>query len=1066
MMILERYRTGRVLVFFRVKWIFFLLFFAVTQAFSNNKLLKSDFSRLEVFENITGKVVDLDGEPIVGATVLIKGTKTGIRTDENGVFRLNIPGHQSIIVVSYVGYKVKEVNVTGKSNVTVQLEPSDDTIDEVVVTGYGTQRKSEIVGSVATVTGEELMDIPSPNIAGALRNRVAGLGVSQVSGRPGAAITLNIRNSTTSPEGPAGVTAEPLYIVDGIIVDRATFDNLDASMIENISVLKDASAAIYGASGAKGVMLVTTKRGKSGKPSISYNGYLGVSDAARRPELLSAYDHALMMNETFEVSNAAANQFFSRDDLEYIRGLNYKSWFDEMWQPAFNQRHNLSISGGSERVTFFAGGSFQNENANYPGMNFDKYSFRTGITANIGKGLKADINFNVDHSARNAQHNLGSDNDANFIESIYTVPQWVPMKIDDMFVNYTSNRNPMAYLESGYYNRQSNKSYRINAALDYKPEFFKGFTARLQVSQGSGMSNSRVYEPPFQVYNFARVGQNSQLFSNELDPENPYIDVIQAQNARVRPRLSEQNSYQGFLTLQYQNTFGRHSVDAVVGGEQSESNSDALGVFWLNQLIPGGDDWWAFDVNSITADQIVRNEAAKRSFFGRLNYDWNKRYLLAIVARVDASSNFALGNRWGWSPSIGAGWIVSEENFFKENISFINFLKFKLNVGITGDDRVLGRLWQERYVISSTDGYLFGGSNGNSLNPSVIPNPNITWEKKRTINFGFETTLLNNRLEFGAEFFQNKTFDGFDRGGNDITPLYAGFQSPAINYREAYNWGAEFNIGYRTSIGEDLRINTNVNFSYGNSVVTRVLYNPGRLLEPNIEDGLATAFGTDPRRFNTSNFGLIYQGTFRNQEEVDAFMQENPNYRLFNAIPQPGWMYFEDTNGDGVINTLDNVPMFDRTDPLFGGGFTIGVSYKSLSLNTNIYARVGGKVFYDGRARTAPSLSRNVLTIWEDRWSESNPDGWMPRFDDPALTRNSTFWAVNGTTVRVNNMTLSYRVPTEFAQRLGLASARLLATGNNLWTLVNPLPYKDPYTSSAYDYPTMRTISLGVSLSL
>lgn len=1017
------------------------------------------------FINITGVVKNSRGEPLAGVTVTLKGTQTATTTDENGVFRINVPTGKEVLVFHFLGYRSQEVEVGGRARLEVFLEQDNASLDEVVVTGYGERKRSEIVGSVATVTGEELMDIPAPNIAGAMRNRIAGVGVSQVSGRPGASITLNIRNASTSPNAPAGATAEPLYIVDGIIVDRPTFDNLDASMIENISILKDASAAIYGAAGAKGVMLVTTKRGKAGKPSITYNGYAGVSDAATRPEMLSAYEHALLMNEVNIMRNAPESDFFSREDLEYIRSLNYKSWFEEMWQPSLTQRHNVGISGGSDRLTFFAGGSYQNENANYAGMNFDKYSFRTGITADFGNGLKADVNFNVDQNVRNARHNI-TENDASFIESMIVTPKWVPIRIGDQFVNYSANRNPMAYLESGYSDVQKYRGYRINTSLTYQPEFLKGFTARFQISQGSSGTNGRLYQPQFRAYNFVRRGQNQQLFTDQLDPETPYIDVVSQRDARVRPQLGESNSYQGFLTLQYANTFGRHSLEAIVGGEQLESNSESMRFYWRDQLIPGGEEYWAFDVNTLTQDGVTRTETAKRSFFGRLNYDWDKRYIVEVVSRLDASSNFALGNRWGWSPSIGAAWVVSQEEFFADHVPFINFLKLKFNIGITGDDRVEERLWQERYVIDVTNGYLYGENNGNSLRPSVIPNPFITWEKKRTVNFGVEMSLFDNKLDIGAEFFQNKVFDGFDQGGNDITPLYVGYLPPGINYREAYNWGSEFTIGYRAKIAREVNVSASMNFSYGNSIVTRVLYAPGDLLENNIEDGLAAAFGTDPRKYNNNNFGLLYRGTFRTQQEVDAFLSENPNYRLYNSIPQPGWMYFEDTNGDGIINDWDLVPMYENTNPLFASGITLGISYKAFNLSTNINARIGGKVAYDGRARTAPQLTRNVLTLWRDRWTPDNPDGWMPRFDDPSLGRNSTFWMVDGTMVRVNNMTIGYRLPTSLVAKAGLQSARILATGNNLWTLVNPLKYKDPYTSSAYDYPILRTISLGLSVSL
>jgi TonB-linked SusC/RagA family outer membrane protein len=779
------------------------------------------------------------------------------------------------------------------------------------------------------------------------------------------------------------------------------------------------------------------------------------------------------LNDGYFLKNEETSKFFSPQDLEHIQGLDNKSWFDQLWKPALTQRHNLSVSGGTEKLTFFAGGSYQNENANYQGMNFDKYSFRTGATATIIQGLKADINFNLDQNVRNAQHNL-QENDAPFFESIISVPSWVPLSIDGQFVNY-NGKNPLGLLESGYSDSRKSRGYRINASLSYEPQFLKGLTARLQFSQGGSNANSRVYVPPYNLYNFARMGNNNELFSTNptlsTDPDNalvqvPFSRIRRASDATLTPGLSEDNGYQGFFTLQYAKTLGLHSFSVLVGGEQSESDNESLSVNWQNQLIPGGQEFWAFDANRFTRGQVVRSQQTKRSFFGRFSYDINKKYLIEGLARLDASSNFALGNRWGLSPSLGLGWVVSRENFFKDNVGFVNFLKLKVNYGLTGDDRVSQRLWQERYEIDTNNGYLFGENNGNSLTPGLVANPNITWEKKRTFNAGLEASLFNNRLDLGVEVFQNYTYDGFDRGANNSYPLYAGFEAPILNYREVYNWGSEFTIGYKTKIARTVSLNASVNFSYGNSVVEKMIYAPGRFLETNLADGLATSFGTDPRKYNSNNIGLIHKGMFKNQADVDAFMLNNPNYRLYNQIPQPGWQYFEDTNEDGIINDWDMVPMYNNTNAAFNSGINLGLGYKDFNLSTNIFARIGGKVFYDGRARIAPSTTRNILSIWEDRWTPENPNGRLPRFDQPSLTRNSTFWAVDGTTVRINNLTLSYKVPAKYVSKLGLGGARVLATGNNLWTIVNPLPYKDPYTSSAYDYPMLRTISLGLSVNL
>ncbi|WP_231490931.1 TonB-dependent receptor [Pedobacter sp. Leaf170] len=1027
---------------------------------------------------ITGKVVDKkDGQPVPGVTVGIRGKTNNVSTNDRGEFSLVADPSTDALVFSYIGYVRQTVPLAGKTNITINFEEDNKNLDDVVVVGYGTKKRSEILGSVATITGTEIQDVPAPNLAGALRNRIAGVGVSQLSGRPGAPITINIRNSSVSPtlQGTdAGGTSEPLYIVDGITVTRDAFDNIDASMVENMTFLKDASAAIYGASGAKGVVLVTTKKGKVGRPSITYNGYVGISDAAKTPEMLSGYEHAKLLNETYSIQNANASAYFSPEDLEYIKTLNYKSWYDELWQPATTQRHNIGISGGSDKITFFAGGSYQSENANYAGMKFDKYSFRSGVVATLVEGLKADINFNVDYGTRVQQHNA-SDTDANFFEKLVTTPRWVPISINGNYVNYVgfqnNNLNPAAQAESGYYNNRSNKGYRINASLNYEPTFLKGFSARLQISQASGSAKSTQYIPPYRLYNYARMGNNSLLFTDQLvntSATSFFVEPTSASAATITPGVSENNSYQGFLTLQYGRTFGKHTMNLLVGGEQSEGNSQASTVRYTNQLIPGIDQYWAFDASTLARQDFSRTTTSKRSGFGRLSYDYDKKYLLEVITRLDASSQFATGNRWGVSPNVGLGWVVSQEKFFKDSkfLGFVNFLKLKANWGITGDDRIGTRLWQDRFLIDVTNGYLYGNSTQNSLNRSRLANPDITWEKKQTLNIGLETSMFNNKLDFSVEVFRNYNYDAFDLGGNNLYPQYFGTAAPIINYRETYNWGSEFSIGYKAKLATDWNLNASINFSYGNSVVDKILYAPGNLFN-NVATDWLIDFGTDPRVYNSSNIGLNTIGMFRTQSEVDAFMAKNPNYRVYDRIPQAGWLYYEDTNGDGVISDSDMLPMFKNTNAFFGGGINLNLTYKSFALSTNINARFGGKVFYDGRSRTAPAENRNVLTIWQDRWTPENPmQGKYPRFDDPSLARNSDFWAVDGTTIRINTMTLSYKAPAGFTRKIGFSGARVLLTGNNLWTIVNPLPYKDPYTSSAWDYPILRTISLGLSLNL
>jgi TonB-linked SusC/RagA family outer membrane protein len=1038
-------------------------------------MLFGTFNLLAQQKTVTGVVKDKDNsQPLIGVTVGVKGNNNrSTVTDTAGRFSILVPSNESVLKFSFVGYDYQELTVGSKSFLDVSFAKDNKSMEDVVVVGYGTQKRTQITGAVATIKASEIADIPAPNMAGALRGRIAGLGVNATSGRPGAGIKLNVRNSDASETAESlGATDEPLYVIDGITVGRQEFDNLDPSMVEDLTVLKDASAAIYGAAGAKGVILVTTKRGKAGKMSLTYNGYLGQSDATKTPDMLSAYDHAVLLNDGYRINSATQNSFFSEADLKYLQGLNYSSWFNELWQPSVTQRHNLGISGGSDKITFFAGGAYQNENGNYAGIKQDKYTFRSGFNATITSSLKADVSFNVDHTIKKSK-NENDERDQAFLERIIQIPNWVPVRVDDKLVNFNGiNIHPIGITESGFYQNSKSQGYRINASLTYQPVALKGFTARVQFSQTGSNTDGSQYRPNYRVYNFKRMGNNSQLYSTVPDTNvntgRTYIDAVAPGNIIVSPSLGKSSSYQGFVTLQYARTFGKHSVSALAGGEQTVSNAENLGVRWANQLLTGIDDYWAFDQSSLLLGPNGRsiNQSKKRSFFGRASYHFDDKYLIDGVVRVDASSNFAKGNIWGVFPSVGLGWVVSRENFFMDNVNFINYLKLRFSYGLTGDDRILERLWQERFTVDLS-GYLYNESLQAGLIPQRIPNPDITWEKKKTANFGIEMALLNNRLNVGVDVFQNYIYDAFDRGNDQNFPMYAGFGAPVVNYQERYAWGSEFTLGYKARLMKDLALNTSVNFSFSNSVTDRMFYNRFQLWENSLPDWQAS-LGTDPRKYNSGNYGLINKGMFRTQEEVDAFLAKNPTYTIDGKVPQPGWLYFEDTNGDGRITERDMGPMFENTNPWLSTGIQIGLTYKAISLSTNIAASFGGKVLYDSKAIDNPEPTVNVPAFWKDHWTPETPNAKFPRFDDASILRKwaSTFWAVDGTTIRINNMTLSYRVPTSILKRIGMNDARILATGNNLWVLKNPLKYKDPYSANIFDYPTLRTISVGLSLGL
>ena len=1013
-----------------------------------------------------------------GVTISVKGKQTVTAANPDGTYSISADPAKDVLVFSFIGFKKQEVPIQNRMNISVSMEDDKSDLDEVVVVGYGAKRKSEVIGAVATIKAEEIADIPAPDIAGALRNRIAGVGVTAQSGAPGAAITLNIRGAQNSPTAALqGTTTEPLYVIDGITSTSDQFEMLDPQMVEDITILKDASAAIYGASGSKGVVLVTTKKGKIGKPKLTYSGYYGINDATRKPEMMNGYQLAKAINQTFDQQGFTDGaKYFSDADLQYLQAHPQKSWFDEIWKPAVQQKHSVTLSGGSDKMTFFVGGGYQNDNSNFIGTYYNrKFSFRSGITATFSDELKADVGFNVNY---NKKYNdvKTSPTDQNYVSSLLVIPQWIPIQIDGHPVSYTGGAsstkifNPLAQIQSGYYNLNQAYSYTLNASISYTPKAVPGLAVRFQIGQTGSWGGGESYNAPYKQYVFATTGNNGVFLRDSI---TSITDGVAPSSASLNPSYNKGSNYQGNVTVNYARSFGKHSISALVGGEQSASSTDGLGVTWTNQQVANITDFWAFDQSSLVlpAGARTKAETIKQSFFGRVSYDFQKKYLIDAVGRFDASSNFATGHVWGFFPNVGVAWNISEEPFFKNSkfLNFISYLKLKTTIGLTGDDRVNARLWQARYKVDLVNtGYLFGTNavSQATLNPDQIPNPNISWQKKRTTNIGLESSFLNNRLTFGFDYFHDFVYDEFDKNLNEAFPMYVGFVAPTVNHEQHHTYGTEFSIGYNDKITKDLRFNTSINFGFSSTVITQIYNSPSKLWI-NTNGDWQIDQGTNQRVYGSSNIGLVSLGMLKTQADVDRLLKQYPNYTIYNAVPEAGFLYYKDQNGDGKITDEDMVPMFPKgTDPLINFGFNFGLDYKGIQLRTNLVANIGGKVFYDTKALAKPTITNNVPVFWDNRWSTTNPDGLFPRVDDPGAGKRSTFWARDATMIRINNMTLSYALPAALLQHTGFSSVRVVVAGNNLWTLVNPLGYKDPYSGYIYDYPTIRTLSVGLNFGL
>jgi TonB-linked SusC/RagA family outer membrane protein len=1046
-------------------------------------MIGSTLSLLAQDKIVRGIVTDKKtSKPLSGVSIRVKnGTQTAV-TDEKGSFVIKVPSVESVISVSYVGYGIYETKVGTSSNFTIALEEVSGQLDDVIVVGYGTKKKINIQGAVSTIKGADIEDLPVANLASSLISRIPGVSVGFSSGKPGSTTDINIRNSTTL--GAAGTTSQPLYVVDGIIINPTPwaqagnpdfFENLDASQIEDITFLKDGSAAIYGAAGAKGVVLITTKKGKIGKPKLTYTGYFGTSNEATKTKTLTALEHAKLLNIGREINNRPANEKFSEADFARLAAMPDQNWFDQLWNAGVVNRHTLGVSGGSDRITFFLGGSYYKEQGNYGVNDVNKYSIRGSVTAKIAEGLTANMNFSTDlnQEERNTLRASNGETDDLNIRALYLTPKWVPLQINGIPTLWNGPNPPgtwsmLGVLGSGNYDRSRSQGLSFNTSLEYKPAFIPGLTAKIQFGQNNRSNVAKQYYPTYTAGNFVRDGQNGLLYSDQLNATTPYL--VQQNNNRISEGNTTGSNYQLIGTLNYNKTIGNHTISALVGTDIGEAEGRNTFITKFTQLVNGVDEFWAFsnDLSGIASiTDVFRNpqaiQNAKRSYISRFDYSFKNKYFLEFIGRADASINFKPETRWGFFPTIGLGWKISDENFFRDNIRFINSLKLRATLGTVGEDRVANKTYVTRFT--QTTGYLFGNSMTNGLDPNIAPNPDATWEKARTLNIGFDASLLKNKITISAEFYHRYNYDVFNSLAANDLPITSGLQANIVNYGESISWGSEFAIGYRGNFNKDWGFNADVNFAITNSQLLKQLYAPINFGMYG-QDGFSNAIGKDPRRYNGTNYGYVTTGILRTQDEVDAVLAKNPNYTIDGQKPQVGFMNYQDVNGDGRIDDRDVTLMYDRTASIVGFGITLGVTYKEFKLQTNINLRVGGKVAYDSEARKAPTNVQNAPSYWADSWSLDNPNGRFPRADAPLATSNSTFWIVDGTMCRINNAVLSYSLPQKLVAKYKLPSLRVLVTGTNLWTIINPLKYKDPYTGNFANYPILRTISIGINASL
>ena len=985
---------------------------------------------------ISGTVKDGDGAPVAGASIKIKDRPGGVQTDLSGKFTIEA-GINDILIISAVGHATKEITIGTGSDYDISLAKEYSELDQVVVVGYGTQKKVNLTGSVASIGGAELVKRPATNVQNLLQGKISGLQVTQGSGKPGADnAELRIRGVGTF----SGAGSSPLVLIDGVMGDMTSLNPDD---IESVSVLKDAaSSAIYGARAANGVILVTTKRGKTKDLTIQYHGNFQVQKATRLPKLLTnSAEYMTLWNEanlrdglTPHFSQTTIDAFKNGNDPDKYPNFD---WVDHVFRNALAHNHHIGISGGNEKTTFNLSMGYLDQGGIMSIYDFKKYSLLLSVDTKVKDWLT--IGGNIQLSKRDiVQENFG-DND--FVMSAYSGPNYTPtMTLPDGstgFVARYSNtigewtvRNPDAITASG--SRKINL-YSMRPQIYADVKLAKNLTWLTKGAIGFNSEFNKRHESPIDNYYF---DDGSYAHNNAVWQQG------------VRDLMTQNFETTLYSTLNYQKSFGGHDL-TVLAGYNQESN-------YYRELSGSRLNFPTTTISELNAGAALgqstggtANEWAIQSLFGRLMYDYNGKYLFEVNARRDGTSRIAPETRWGTFPSVSAGWRVSEESFLR-SLSWLDNLKLRASWGKLGNQNVGLYPYQD---LLSTTSYPFDG-----LAPGVLMNAlrdrSLKWETTTVTDFGADFSMKNGLISL--------TVDWFNKVTDDILyqipiPASVGLNSPTINYGKMKNTGWEFELGHRNTIGE-LSYNVNFNFTtFKNKVLDVVSPTYGNTI---VMEGLP---------FN-AYYLIEWDGIFQSQDEIDK-----APVHPFN--PKPGDLKYRDANDDGVIDSKDRVVVDGAYAKFYYGG-SINLAWKNWDLSAFFQGVQGNKLFVGGSHMAwgyTPFVqgSPPTLDYLKDMWTPSNPSNSTPAIYQSQYKPNtgtaSTYWLLDASYMRLKNIAIGYSFTNDVTRSIGLKGLRVYVSGDNLLT-VTDYPGADPERSCTgcrfSVYPQVTTYAAGVKATL
>ena len=982
---------------------------------------------------VTGVVRDVNGEPVVGANVSVKGTTNGTITDMDGKFTLEGVSADSKLSVSYIGYMAQEIVVGNKGAFEIVLKDDTQALEEVVVVGYAAQKKVNLTGSVASLNfTDEKLSRPVTTIAASLSGMAAGVNVMNTSSQPNAeGSSILIRGVGTMND------AGPLILVDGM---EMSLNEVNPNDVASISILKDAaSCAIYGNRGANGVILVTTKRGKAGKATVSYNGNVSFSNVSTLIDRLSSYDYARLYNQLLTQSGASPR--FTEEDLQLFRdgtdpyGHPNTVWTDYIYQTGFMHKHNLNVSGGSDDVKYMASGGFLGQEGTLKNSDRQQFNLRTNLDMKLSDKFTMRTNMAFIHnnySEPNASYGGGS---SQFIWQANRIAPWVPYKKEDGSYGSISDGNPAAWIDinSRKYHLQQNFSGIL--AFDYQP--IDGLTFTLQGAYVTNMQEDKDYR--------------KECWYDDTNYHGP---------DQLTETVTRWSRYTLDALANYAKTFNEdHNLKVMAGYKIEKYDYRTLNAF--RKDFPSSDitDLNGGDSSTQTNSGYSR-ELALLSYFGRINYDYKGKYLLEANFRADASSRFAKGYRWGYFPSFSAGWRLSEEGFMNNTRDWLQSLKLRASWGLLGNqDAVSDEYYPSLPTLYIGKNYPFGGTVHQGITVVSHKVPTITWEKSTNWGIGFDANFLDEFI-LSVEYYNRKTTDIImDIPVSDTFGISGTYQD---NKGALRNSGVELNFSWNHSFNKDWRMGVNANFSY----------NKNKLLDLAGVDEIISGY-TNNRVGEAYESFYVYEvdGLFQSDEEAAAYEEQYGNPW---SLPFKGGDFrIKDVDGDGKLTEDDRV-IKGTQQPKGTYGLTLSAGWKNFDLS----------IFMQGVTGTSRYYSRDVVgsfigdtshpsTNWLDAWTPENTDTEWPRMflEENSISSPSrvysSFWCMNSDYLRLKNINFSYTLPKSWTNRLGIANAKIYYTGENLLTF-DSLPFNaDPEAPSGNldMYPVSRSHSFGLNIT-